>query len=314
MTTTPTSRTFAWLRRFAKLWGFALFCVFVVYIFREVVLPFLFAILVAYILAPLVARAGQVRVGARRPFPRWAGGHHPLRQHPRGPGRCSSATSSRSCPATSPGCSARRRSCSPRSTRTGCRGRAPGSTRTSAPRRSIRATTATPQAEEPPGAARDPGRAADRRALPHRSRRGQPRGDAARERQAPDRAARSRRWSDTGGGGKWERSIKQWLATRLKSTEGESRRVLEYGQKFIAGVVSGIGTAVPGADGGGVHPDRSRSHPGFLRSLVPERYQGDYDRIYVGIDRGLSGVIRGQLLICLINGVADLHRSAGSSR
>ena len=42
---------------------------------------------------------------------------------------------------------------------------------------------------------------------------------------------------------------------------------------------------------------------GFLRSLVPERYQGDYDRIYVGIDRGLSGVIRGQLLICLINGV-----------
>ena len=28
---------------------------------------------------------------------------------------------------------------------------------------------------------------------------------------------------------------------------------------------------------------------GFLRSLVPERYQGDYDRIYVGIDSGLSG-------------------------
>ncbi|HEY8923421.1 MAG TPA: hypothetical protein VIU64_03510, partial [Polyangia bacterium] len=49
----PRSRTLAWLRRFAKLWGFALFCVFVVYTFREVALPFLFAILVAYILAPL---------------------------------------------------------------------------------------------------------------------------------------------------------------------------------------------------------------------------------------------------------------------
>ena len=72
MTTTSTaSRTFAWLRQFAKLWGFALFCVFVVYIFREVVLPFLFAILVAYILAPLVARASNVRIGAR-PFPRGA--------------------------------------------------------------------------------------------------------------------------------------------------------------------------------------------------------------------------------------------------
>jgi putative heme transporter len=41
----------------------------------------------------------------------------------------------------------------------------------------------------------------------------------------------------------------------------------------------------------------------FLRSLVPEQYQGDYERIASGIDRGLSGVIRGQLVICLINGV-----------
>src|SRR4029079_15611529 len=71
MTTSTSSRTLAWFRQFAKLWGFALFCILIVYILREVVLPFLFAILVAYILAPLVARAGQVRVGAR-PFPRWA--------------------------------------------------------------------------------------------------------------------------------------------------------------------------------------------------------------------------------------------------
>ena len=84
-TTTTASRTFAWLRQFAKLWGFALFCVFVVYIFREVVLPFLFAILVAYILAPLVDRAGQVR--SAPPVPARRGGHHPLRLHPRGLGR-----------------------------------------------------------------------------------------------------------------------------------------------------------------------------------------------------------------------------------
>src|SRR5258707_4042508 len=64
-----SSRTVAWLRRFAKLWGFALFCIFVVYLFREVALPFLFAILVAYILAPLVERMGRWRIGGR-PFPR----------------------------------------------------------------------------------------------------------------------------------------------------------------------------------------------------------------------------------------------------
>src|SRR4029077_18126318 len=71
MTTTSASRTLAWARQFAKLWGFALFCVFVVYVFREVALPFLFAILVAYILAPLVDRFSRLKVGGR-PFPRAA--------------------------------------------------------------------------------------------------------------------------------------------------------------------------------------------------------------------------------------------------
>src|SRR5258706_159542 len=67
--TLPASRTLAWLRQFAKLWGFALFCIFVVYLFRDVALPFLFAILVAYILAPLVDRLGRLKVGGRA-FPR----------------------------------------------------------------------------------------------------------------------------------------------------------------------------------------------------------------------------------------------------
>src|SRR3954470_7098636 len=65
----PASRSFLWLRQFAKLWGFALFCGFVVFVFPAVPLPFLFAILVAYILAPLVDRMGGWRIGGR-PFPR----------------------------------------------------------------------------------------------------------------------------------------------------------------------------------------------------------------------------------------------------
>src|SRR6476659_5651063 len=68
---TPATRTLAWARQFAKLWGFALFCVLVVYIFREVALPFLFAILVAYILAPLVARMSRLNIAPGRHLPRW---------------------------------------------------------------------------------------------------------------------------------------------------------------------------------------------------------------------------------------------------
>jgi predicted PurR-regulated permease PerM len=42
---------------------------------------------------------------------------------------------------------------------------------------------------------------------------------------------------------------------------------------------------------------------GFMRGLFPQNVREDYDVIVAGMDRGLSGVIRGQLLICLVNGV-----------
>src|SRR6185503_7313901 len=48
--------------------------------------------------------------------------------------------------------------------------------------------------------------------------------------------------------------------------------------------------------------DLNKIH-GFVRGLIPAGYRTDYDVIVAGIDRGLSGVIRGQLVICLINGV-----------
>jgi predicted PurR-regulated permease PerM len=40
----------------------------------------------------------------------------------------------------------------------------------------------------------------------------------------------------------------------------------------------------------------------FVRSLVPPEYRSDFENVVHGIDEGMAGVIRGQLLICLING------------
>lgn len=40
----------------------------------------------------------------------------------------------------------------------------------------------------------------------------------------------------------------------------------------------------------------------FIRSLVPVEYRGDFENLVRGVDEGMAGVIRGQLLICLING------------
>ena len=42
----------------------------------------------------------------------------------------------------------------------------------------------------------------------------------------------------------------------------------------------------------------------FLCSLVPKRHHGSFDELMKALDRGLSGVVRGQVLICLINGSA----------
>ncbi|HET9957013.1 MAG TPA: AI-2E family transporter, partial [Polyangiaceae bacterium] len=45
---------------------------------------------------------------------------------------------------------------------------------------------------------------------------------------------------------------------------------------------------------------------GFFRSLVPPRARISFDHLLFRIDRGLAGVVRGQLLICAVNGVLSL--------
>jgi len=42
---------------------------------------------------------------------------------------------------------------------------------------------------------------------------------------------------------------------------------------------------------------------GFLRSCLRPRVRPSFDRLLVRLDKGLSGVVRGQLIICVINGV-----------
>src|SRR5690606_36359180 len=55
-----------WGRRFAKLWGFLGFCLLVLILARHVVLPFVFALLIAYVLSPIVRRMSQAPDGSRR--------------------------------------------------------------------------------------------------------------------------------------------------------------------------------------------------------------------------------------------------------
>jgi predicted PurR-regulated permease PerM len=88
-----------------------------------------------------------------------------------------------------------------------------------------------------------------------------------------------------------------------RSTETEFKGVLEVGQRFVASVVKGFAwfvlTFMVAAY---LLADLDRVME-FFRSLVPEPHRPTYDELLAEIDRGLSGVIRGQLLICVVNGV-----------
>jgi predicted PurR-regulated permease PerM len=49
-----------------------------------------------------------------------------------------------------------------------------------------------------------------------------------------------------------------------------------------------------------VDPTRIRN---FLRSMIPAPYHGAYEKWVSRLDHGLSGVVRGQVVICLLNGL-----------
>jgi len=76
---------------------------------------------------------------------------------------------------------------------------------------------------------------------------------------------------------------------------------------FFQGLVSGIMNAIVGIVvvllvGAFVMIDAQRIING-IRNNVPHRFRDDYGELLQRLDSGLSGVVRGQLLICLVNGV-----------
>jgi predicted PurR-regulated permease PerM len=100
-------------------------------------------------------------------------------------------------------------------------------------------------------------------------------------------------------------SLEDKLRTFVKKTllglQDKLNDVVRLGQSLIVGFIRGIFlfffTLMIGAF---ILIDLEKVH-GFLRSLFPANVRDDYDVIIAGIDRGLSGVIRGQLVICVIN-------------
>ena len=99
-----------------------------------------------------------------------------------------------------------------------------------------------------------------------------------------------------------EAKLRTFVKSSLVGMQSKLNDLVRLGQSLIAGFIRGIFlfffTLMIGAF---LLIDLEKVHQ-FLRSLFPANVRADYDVIIAGIDRGLSGVIRGQLLICFING------------
>ncbi|HEV7555635.1 MAG TPA: AI-2E family transporter [Kofleriaceae bacterium] len=100
-----------------------------------------------------------------------------------------------------------------------------------------------------------------------------------------------------------EDKLRRWVGAAVEGLRSQVNDVLRFGQELVAGFIRGIFLFFfTLMIAGFILIDLEKVH-GFLRSLVPQNVRDDYDVIKAGIDRGLSGVIRGQLVICLINSI-----------
>jgi predicted PurR-regulated permease PerM len=273
-----------WLRRFARVWGFALFLLIVLVMFRSVVLPFVLGTLVAYILAPVVNALSSV---GRRGMPRWvavllvyvglAAAIAGFVAAFAGPLSADFARLFREAPRFFahvkkdyvPRADAWLEANFPQE--------APPEEETVRPERKL-VVSPLPSGKyeislenleleiEPTG---------------HGRYVVAPRTDADEKRP---------RLADLIGRG-------------VTATQTELTRVLELGRRWVAGVFKAFAwfvlTFMVAAY---LLVDLARVMA-FLRSLVPEPQRPAYDDLKQEVDRGLSGVIRGQLIICGVNGV-----------
>lgn len=100
-----------------------------------------------------------------------------------------------------------------------------------------------------------------------------------------------------------EERLRGYLGKALSGLQSQVDDLFRFGQAVVTALVKGIFTFfLVLMIGAFILIDMEKVHA-FMRSLFPPSVRDDYDVIIAGIDRGLSGVIRGQLLICLINGI-----------
>lgn len=290
----------SWLRRLARLWGFLAFAVLVVVLTRHVILPFVFALLLAFILAPVVRYLSHRDDGSQR-MPRWvaivlcylvflgvlvSSAALVLPRFSDDASRIGANLPTlyeRVNDEWAPALAEWLESNFPAD-----EGVKPLHEEVVTPGQSVYLPPDTAFVLTP----LDDGRLAVE--LPPGSLSMLPRPDGGFELRSGEPPAES---VDL------ETRIRLWTSQRIENLQTSIGDLVSFGQSLMIGLARSVFTFfLVMMVGAFILLDLEKLH-GFARSLIPMAYRDDFDLIAKGINRGLSGVIRGQLIICLVNGV-----------
>lgn len=292
---TRRAETFwGWLRITARLWGFFAFILLVLVLFRHIVLPFIIAAVVTYVLAPILRRLSAVRVAGRRaPRVVWLMALYAallgltavfvtsfvprlsrdvqrvVREAP----QLAQKAKSTWLPSIAQWVERNLASTAPPET--------VASRPTESPSLRVRQLPDGGFEVDPRDMAVEVVRQDDGRWLLR----------VAAEEVEADRPARV------------EDAIEKYFRDLLRESESQAGQLLKLGQRFVVGVMSVITTFILVLMISAfllVDTERILS---WMRNLVPMEFHGDFDNVVQLIDRALGGAIRGQLLICVVNGV-----------
>lgn len=103
--------------------------------------------------------------------------------------------------------------------------------------------------------------------------------------------------------GRLSDSFDNYLQHFVTRSESQVRQVVGLGQKLLVVLLNTITTFILVLMISAFLLLDTERILRWFRNLVPKRYFSDFDNVIVLMDKGLSGAIRGQLMICAINGV-----------
>ncbi len=100
-----------------------------------------------------------------------------------------------------------------------------------------------------------------------------------------------------------EHGLNELLENLIKSSNQQISGLLTFAQRLVVGIIETFVALVLTLMVAAFISIDLHSVMNFFRSLIPAEHRERYDELLSETDRGLSGVVRGQLLICVVNGV-----------